>query len=628
MAKKKSKPAKPPTKSGHSARASLPDRRAMESATRRVVAELHGGGDRDSRLAEAQDLMYQAFDQDNEQRRVQFAKKALAISADCADAYVLLAEYASSRKEALDLFERGVAAGERALGQRAFNEDVGHFWGLLETRPYMRARQGLAHSLWTAGRRDEAVQHLQDMLRLNPNDNQGIRYTLASFLLFLDRDDDLVKLLQQYPDEGSATWAYTAALLAFRHQGGAPETRQLLKTAKKVNKHVVPYLLGEKYLPPEQPPYYSPGDESEAVVYIDGFLASWKSTAGAIAWLRASTPTKKPQPDKPPQGPAGFAKKALERIPQDFDVWQADCRQLPNWLVIDNKKVRPWTILVTSRSNDLVLASALTEEPPSAALIWDTLAQAVRSPTAGKPHRPTELQVRPIERWQSLRQHIEDIGVVMTPTEELDHLDFVLQGLAEHLGGKPQPGLLDVPGVKPEQVASFYEAAAYFFQQAPWKKVGFESAIKIECDKYQSGPWYAILMGQSGLTTGLALYDDIASLRTLLTGNFSDEESGRKTVATSVTFGEESDIPVADLEAAKQYGWKVARPDAYPSIFRKEPGLAIRPPLAWELELMEGCLRAVPDFVKRRKQDDPTAEEVSVTDTQLLRLCWVMDDKN
>ena len=35
-------------------------------------------------------------------------------------------------------------------------------------------------------------------------------------------------------------------------------------------------------------------------------------------------------------------------------------------------------------------------------------------------------------------------------------------------------------------------------------------------------------------------------------------------------------------------------------------------PLAWELELMEGCLRAVPDFVARHPQDDPAREEISV----------------
>src|SRR5215468_10055981 len=83
------------------------------------------------------------------------------------------------------------------------------------------ARLGLAHSLWAAGRREEAVRHLQDMLRLNPHDNQGVRYTLAGFLLFLDRDDDLARLLQQY-DEASAAWVYTKALLAFRQHGDTP----------------------------------------------------------------------------------------------------------------------------------------------------------------------------------------------------------------------------------------------------------------------------------------------------------------------------------------------------------------------------------------------------------------------
>src|SRR5439155_23187846 len=141
---------------------------------------------------------------------------------------------------------------------------AGYFWGLLETRPYMRARLGLAHSLWTAARREEAVRHLEEMLRLNPNDNQGVRYTLAGFLLFLDRDDDLARLLQQYPDEGLATWAYTRALLAFRRHGDTADARRLLKQARKSNKHVPAYLLGEKFPPTKPPGYYSPGDQSQA----------------------------------------------------------------------------------------------------------------------------------------------------------------------------------------------------------------------------------------------------------------------------------------------------------------------------------------------------------------------------
>jgi hypothetical protein len=73
---------------------------------------------------------------------------------------------------------------------------------------------------------------------------------------------------------------------------------------------------------------------------------------------------------------------------------------------------------------------------------------------------------------------------------------------------------LDMPGVTPAQVGSFYEAAAGFFRQAPWKKVGDEAAIQVGCAKFPSGPWYAVVMGQSGLTTGLALYDDLKGVGT------------------------------------------------------------------------------------------------------------------
>ncbi len=609
----KKQPKKPPLEK-------LPDRRAMEGAMQQFVAGLQGKADQDTPLGKAQAIIYRAFEETDENRRVQLAKESLEISPDCADAYVLLAEHARSRREALRLYEQGVAAGERALGPEAFKQHAGHFWGVLETRPYMRARLGLAHALWTTGRREEAVGHLQEILRLNPSDNQGVRYTLASFLLFLDRDDDLVRLFEQH-GEPSATWAYTKALLAFRKHADTPETSQLLKTALKANKHVPTYLLGEEFPPAQQPGYYTPGDENEALNFIGGFLAAWKFTPGAIAWLRAKV--KKPKEISSAKGPLGFIKTWLNKnLPQSFDVWQADFRQMPNWIRIAGEMVRPWTIMVTSRSNDLALTHQMTEVVPSAALLWDTLVQAMQHPVAGERHRPTELQVRHDKRWEELTPHLDEIGVSLVVMEDLDHLDVMFADMTEHVCGKPQPGLLDMPGVTQAQASSFYEAAAYFFQQAPWKKVGDENAIKIECDKFQSSPWYAVIMGQSGLTTGMALYEDLAVLRHLWTGDGTDEQSARQSVATTVTFGEEWSIPVADLDAAKQHGWLVARPDAYPEAFRKERGLSLRPPLAWELELLEGCLRAIPEFVTRHPQDDQAREEMSSGDLKLV-LSWV-----
>lgn len=186
--------------------------------------------------------------------------------------------------EALSLYAAGVKAGERSLGDKIFQEEIGHFWGMIETRPYMRARQGLAQCLWELGEFKEAVGHYRDMLRLNPNDNQGIRYILASSLLKLGEINTLQELLEQY-DEPSANWLYTRALVAFLQQGDSPEARQQLLQAQEYNRYVIPYLLGEKRLPKRLPEHTGFGEESGAVIYASEFGHGWIKANGAISWL-------------------------------------------------------------------------------------------------------------------------------------------------------------------------------------------------------------------------------------------------------------------------------------------------------------------------------------------------------
>ena len=235
-------------------------------------------------LEQAQDLMYEAWDAVGKSR-VTLARKALALSQDCADAYVLLAEETASSLEELEaLYEQGVQAGERALGPEAFEEDVGHFWGILQTRPYMRARLGLAQCLWLLGRREEAIGHYVGMLRLNPNDNQGIRYVLARCLLQTGDDVVLGELLDRYEGDISADWVYTRALYRFR-QGDSGQARAALQEALEANPFVPPYLLGKKRVPRRLPSLVGFGDESEAEVYVAEAAPIWRNTSGALDWL-------------------------------------------------------------------------------------------------------------------------------------------------------------------------------------------------------------------------------------------------------------------------------------------------------------------------------------------------------
>lgn len=621
MAKKKSTPPSPDEQPEPKPRArrkssGKPDR----SAGRRAETPADPAFDR------AMELVLQAVDSIDPARRISLAKQAVAASPDCAEGYVILAEMAKTRKQALTFYEQAVEAASRLLGPKLFAKSEGHFWGVFETRPYMRARLGLAEALWASGRRDEAADHLKDLLRLNPADNQGLRYILAGWLLNLDQLDLLEELLDRF-DEFSTTWAYTRALVAFRKVGNTPSARKQLIAAKKANKHVPAYLLGRKPLPADQPPYYSPGDTDDAVIYVGGHLGAWKSTPGAIAWVRSRSKSPRRRPKAAVGiGPSPDSEDRLRQLPSEMDAWQADFRQFARRVEIAGERVRPWMVLVSSRTRELVLAHALTEEAPTPETFWDIVAGAMEQPAAGDPHRPTELQIRPGTHCDALAAHFDAIGVACSPVEHLDQVDYLFDDLSKHMAGVDPPGMLDMPGVKPEQVGRFFESAAEFYLRAPWRSLGYEAVIRVECDRYESGPWFAVLMGQSGLTLGLALYEDLALLRKMWAGKLSDEQGARKTVALTVTFDDDGTIPEADLEAIERHGWMIASPDAYPSLFRKERGLSMRPPLAWEIDLMDACLRVLPDFVARRSTEDTTRELVPIPGSSPpmeLGLSWI-----
>jgi hypothetical protein len=274
--------------------------------------------------------------------------------------------------------------------------------------------------------------------------------------------------------------------------------------------------------------------------------------------------------------------------------------------------VLPWVLLVTSRTNDQVLKYGVELDEPTSGTLWDALVEAMKKPMAGQPNRPTTLQFRPDGPAVPLVPHLEALGVRCEETAELDQLNFVFEALRAQIAGTGPPGLLEMPGVEPKQVAGFYHAAASFYRRAPWRSLSYEEAVKIECGQLDSGPWYAVIMGQSGLTTGLALYDDIEVLRRLWAREASDEENARETVALTVTFEIEDEVPDADLEACRHHCWEVAGSEAYPVVFRKERGMSIRPPLSWELRLMEACLRALPKFLSHHSPGDLTAESMTV----------------
>lgn len=251
---------------------------------------------RDTTRFEAQELMWDAMEvvYDDQEKAARLCRRALKINPNCVDALSMLAEIKCERTvDYVDEMRRAIDAGRRDLGPKFFKECKGEFWGLIETRPFMRAMADLAFALlgWgTPERVDEAIGIFEEMLDLNPNDNQGVRDWLAGCYLARKRYGEAEALFERYPDDWLAAPAWARVLLA--HVTESEErAAELLDGARKRNAQVEQYLTGRKRRPRNRPDMYSPGDETEAVYCADMLWEAWKAHPKARRWLKEVSET-------------------------------------------------------------------------------------------------------------------------------------------------------------------------------------------------------------------------------------------------------------------------------------------------------------------------------------------------
>lgn len=252
-------------------------------------------------LDRAQALVYDAWDAKSSAKREALAKAALDISGLCADAYLVLADgQRRGSQRRTDLICSARDAGRSALGEKLFAELTGEFWLHLETRPYMRACHYLVIDLQERNELSAASVLMHEMLILNPNDNQGIRYLLCDALIVQGENEEAWRLLTDYKQDASANFQWNTVLLSFRKSGKSPKSRAALKNALEQNGFVPWYLTGRSKIPKKMPQFLEFGGKSEAVAYARYAVANWNNTPGAIDWLR-----KEIDPRGVAEGPAG-----------------------------------------------------------------------------------------------------------------------------------------------------------------------------------------------------------------------------------------------------------------------------------------------------------------------------------
>ncbi|MBM3748585.1 MAG: tetratricopeptide repeat protein [Acidobacteria bacterium] len=235
----------------------------------------------------AQELAYDALEADSLIEALQLANQALSLDPDCTDAQRLMVSLLPAPLDnRIHLIREVVEKAERNLGESFFEQHMGHFWGTISTRPYMRAKQHLGELLAEAGHLEEAAAIFERMLELNTNDNQGIRYPLLGLYLASTQLEPARRLMSRYPGEEKFMGSFAWARVLERWLSGESAEAALAR-ARKVNPFAEPYISGAREFPREAPAYFRPGEESEARVCARELAPAWQRHPAFRQWLRA-----------------------------------------------------------------------------------------------------------------------------------------------------------------------------------------------------------------------------------------------------------------------------------------------------------------------------------------------------
>ena len=164
-------------------------------------------------------------------------------------------------------------------------------WGFLDNQPWHELASWRMEWLGDQDRLAEAAAACEEMLAWNPDDDQGIRYTLGALLANLARQADLLALCEYYPDEGGILEFHRVfALHALDRKG---EALSLLADAHKRSPKILKYLLADDPRQPRPDRYgVEAGGDFEAWLYRQAMHAAWER-AGTLDWARRCLPTLK-----------------------------------------------------------------------------------------------------------------------------------------------------------------------------------------------------------------------------------------------------------------------------------------------------------------------------------------------
>lgn len=212
----------------------------------------------------AQLTSYQAYDSRNEKERQQLAKQAFKLNPKNTDANLLMAEITLDPTDRRNHYLQAIESGNQNLDLEV---DPDSAWGFVLNRPLLRAL--FSYGAWLMARKEytAAIEPLEKLMELNPTDQQGAKWLLASAYIRAGEWDKAEDFMVEFPpNEYEALDFYFDSIMDMHDETlNSRELKELKSEAKEWNQHI-PALIKKGKDPGEFPRFLSleSGSEDEA----------------------------------------------------------------------------------------------------------------------------------------------------------------------------------------------------------------------------------------------------------------------------------------------------------------------------------------------------------------------------
>lgn len=220
-------------------------------------------------LDDANELLEKAENAKSKKEAIKYAKEAYETCHDCFDAILFQVNLEDDPIKKTKMLEEGLEHEKTRLEKEKYfqKDNIGHFYGIFETRPYIRGLYAKAHFYTFEGKMKQARDICKEILRLNEGDNTGARHLLMAIYAFLEEEGDMLKLYKKY-SEDSLEMLLPLYILYFKRDNDK-RAQMYLDKVNKANPNFVKFFKGTLKENSDIPSgYYSRGDSSEVIMYM------------------------------------------------------------------------------------------------------------------------------------------------------------------------------------------------------------------------------------------------------------------------------------------------------------------------------------------------------------------------